>query len=124
MQSICVFVGVCVCVCVFNWLPHREIESLMDHFVERQREERGGGMGGQGEATEAEGQSVRLGNWKHLQWSDCWSSPGCLMCSVTHNKDMSWATNGVPADCEGDDTSALFHGRKIVAGLCCCCSFS
>lgn len=77
-------------------------------------------MGGQREATEAEGQSVTQGNWKHLQWSDCWSSPCCLMYSVTHNKDLSWATNSVPADCEGDDTSALFYGRKMVAHLCCC----
>lgn len=39
MQSICVFVGVCVCV-FFNWLPHREIESLMDHLrSDRERRE-------------------------------------------------------------------------------------
>lgn len=36
----------CWCVCVFNWLPHRKIESLMDHLRsdrERWRDGRAGG---------------------------------------------------------------------------------
>lgn len=36
----------CVCVCVFNWLPHREIESLMDHLTERGERWRDGRAGG------------------------------------------------------------------------------
>lgn len=40
--------------------------------------------------------------------------PLCLIQTTTHNKAGRWARNGVRADCEGDDTWAVFCCRQAV----------
>lgn len=70
-------------------------------------------MGGHEEAKTGEGRSAR-GNWKHMQWSDCRSSPFLPHPDNHTQQRREMGQKWCEAECEGDDTWAVFCSRLAV----------